>query len=128
MFRRRPRIEQVENQGSVEPQLVLPAPSGAPLPLHLGLGPQAHLHGNSSSAYWGFPGVNAPREREWKMHQRKQRLPGTWEDPVVGSVMGLAQQLPGTLLGLVQAHAEDDSFSHSADIHRVSRTCPCWGF
>ena len=76
MFRRRPRIEQVENQGSVEPQLVLPAPSGAPLPLHLGLGPQAHLHGNSSSAYWGFPGVNAPREREWKNASEEAAAPG----------------------------------------------------
>lgn len=82
---------QAQGRAGGEPQLALPAPSRAPLPLHPGLGPQARLHGNRSSACWGFPGVSAPREGERKMHQRKQRLPRTWEGPVVRSVTALAQ-------------------------------------
>lgn len=79
------------------------------------------------------------------MHQRKQRqlqaclgLPGTQEDPVVSSIMAVAQQLPRTLLGLVwvdatssshftEEKAEADPFihfsRHSWSVHNVS----AWG-
>lgn len=83
------------------------------------------------------------------MHQRKQRrlqarlgLPVTQEDPVVSSTMALAQQLPGTLPGLVWVNAtsssppltegktEADPFGHfsrhSWSVHTVSAPGVLW--